>query len=199
MGTNLQTSHPPAVWLVQIAGGFCPRLAELHNSAAGICEKERELKGKNPFNDRFHEKPTVLFSKGLSQRNRDTDQGTLPSSAEISGFSSIQEIPVIQFTFFIHHTLIIASPLLYLMFGWRNNGLIQGGMEDMLCCIYGWSNILLSIVVIHGRKFRMTQLYIVFTLRADFKTQLHISCFSTTFNFLSIKYRNSRSSFGREG
>ena len=64
-----------------------------------------------------------------------------------------------------------------------------------MCWIYGWSNVLFSTVAIHGRRFRMTQQYVVFSLRADFKTQPHISCFSTTFNFLSIKYRNSRSSF----
>ena len=65
-------------------------------------KRKRELKGKNAFNERYNDKPTVSFSKWLSQRNRNTDQRTLPSSAEISGCSSNQEIPVIMFIFFPH-------------------------------------------------------------------------------------------------
>lgn len=127
-------------------------------------QRKRELKGKNAFNERYNDKPTVSFNKWLSQRNRSTDQRT---PAILSWdlrllFQPGDSCDNVHFSP-IHHTLLIASPRLYLMFGWRNSGLIQGRKEDM-CWIYAWSNILFSTVAIHGRKFRMTQRYVVFTL-----------------------------------
>ena len=69
----------------------------------------------------------------------------------------IQGIPVIKFfSVFIHHTLLIASQLLYLMFSWRNNGLMKGKREDGLYWICGQFHVLVSNVAIPCGNVRVT-------------------------------------------